>query len=53
MRAFGLALACAAALTGIVGYVLNGQLWLLLLAGAGVVVASGGYVLLRGNPRRW
>ncbi|CAN5853422.1 MAG: hypothetical protein H0T66_16055 [Geodermatophilaceae bacterium] len=53
MKAVALLLSVLAGLGGILGYVLTGEVLLLALAGVGVVLASGGYVLSRGNPRRW
>lgn len=53
MTALALLLAVAVGLGGIVGYLLTGNTWLLGLTGAGVLLASGGYVYLRGSHRRW
>lgn len=53
MTKLALLLAVAVGLGGILGYLLSGNVWLLVLAGAGVLLASGGYVLMRESYRRW
>lgn len=53
MKGLALLLAVAAGLGGILGYLLTGQRFLLGVAAVGILLASGGYVLARGDPRRW
>lgn len=52
MTALALAAALVVALVGIVGYVATGSVWLLVLAGIGLVVSASGWVLTRGGSRQ-
>ncbi len=52
MTALGLAASLALLLGGVVGYMVTGSVWLLVLAGLGLVVSVSGWVLTRGGSRQ-